>query len=117
MPWFIATSESASGNGRGLSRTPLTTAKIAAFAPMPSARVTATVAVTPGVRASERIANRALRHALFDKRNPLPVAVLFRDLRDAADVEPGGAPRLIGRQAARPMLRFELLEMKLELAR
>src|SRR5580693_1515966 len=41
----------------GRSNTPRTSVKIAAFAPIPSARVSITVTVSPVVRVSERTAN------------------------------------------------------------
>ena len=46
------------GRAAARSSTPLTTLKIAALAPMPSARVSSTTAVKPGVRASPRRVRR-----------------------------------------------------------
>ncbi|HYT68786.1 MAG TPA: hypothetical protein VEL51_20345 [Vicinamibacterales bacterium] len=46
--WYTPTSRSDSGYGSGFSSTPLTTLKIALFAPMPSARVTTAMRVNPG---------------------------------------------------------------------
>src|SRR6266446_3753995 len=58
----------------GRSSTPLTTLKIAAFAPMPSARVKTTVIERPFARASERNANfRSFRNI----ENPLLLRVRF----------------------------------------
>ena len=48
------TSASGSSKGRGFSKTPLTTVKIAVLAPMPSASVSTETAVNKGVRASLR---------------------------------------------------------------
>src|SRR5438128_12541513 len=42
------TSRSAAGNGNGRSSTPLTTLKMAVFAPMPRASVSTATAVKPG---------------------------------------------------------------------
>src|ERR1041384_2174157 len=56
---------SGSGEGSGRSSTPSTTLKIAALAPMPSARVRRTTAVKPGVRASPRRERRRSRSRVF----------------------------------------------------
>ena len=50
----IATTRSAFGYWSGLSRTALTTEKIAVFAPTPTASVSTATAVKPGRFASER---------------------------------------------------------------
>ena len=47
-------SRSESGNGNGLSRTPLTTLKIAVVAPMPIASVSTVVSVNPGAFSRRR---------------------------------------------------------------
>jgi hypothetical protein len=47
-------SRSASANGKGLSSTALTTAKIAVLAPMPRASVATAMAVNAGARPSSR---------------------------------------------------------------
>jgi len=49
---------SGSGNGSGLSRTPLTTLKIAVLAPMPRAIVRMATAEKPGFLMSSRAAKR-----------------------------------------------------------
>ena len=51
-------SRSGSGNGSGCNRTPLTTLKIAVFAPMPNARHATAASVKLGVRRSVRMAYR-----------------------------------------------------------
>jgi hypothetical protein len=55
------TSPAGSTYGSGRSSSPSTTLKIAAFAPMPSARVETAMAVKPGRLSSERAANRRSR--------------------------------------------------------
>jgi hypothetical protein len=52
----MPTSRSGSAYGNGLRSTPLTTLKMALFAPIPSASVSTATMVNPGLLTSRRIA-------------------------------------------------------------
>jgi hypothetical protein len=67
--WKTETTLSASGYGSGLKSTPLTTEKMAVFAPMPSASVTTATAAKPGRFKSVRKATRTSCHSV-----PIPAS-------------------------------------------
>ena len=95
--------------------TALTTLKIAALAPMPSASVTS-AAVRECRRPHERApAVAKVLQGGFEPRHPALLAVDFLHRCDSSEMPIGGAPRLIRRQAAAHVLLGHHVEVKLHL--
>ena len=106
---------SASGNGRGRSRTACTTLKMAVLAPMPSASTTMAATEIPGPLAQHAHRVAQVAEQGLERGQAAAVTMLLARPLQAADLQHGLAPRFHGAQPAPQAIVDVQLEVAVEL--